>query len=450
MRETSVGEIARIVGGRLHGSGEDAAVGVTKDSRDDCAGLLYAAIPGSNADGHDFIGTAFEKGAVCALANRVPQGETRPVIVVPDVENAIRTLAAAYRASLSIPVVGITGSVGKTTTKEMTAAVLSQRYRVHKTEKNFNNELGVPLTLLKIEPEDEVSVVEMGISDFGEMTRLAAMARPTMAVYTVIGHSHLEKLRDRQGVFTAKTEMLPFLPENGTVFANGDDDLLRAMACPQKKVFYGVGSGVLRAENIAPEGLSGTRCDIVGLGRRIAVNIPAYGRHMVYAALAGASVGIELGLTDEQIAAGIEGYVPVGRRSNPVKVGDIVLIDDCYNSNPDSVKSAVDSLSILPGRKVCVLGDMLELGEDTRGEHRRVGEYAALNGADVVITAGPLSADISSAAESAGVAARRFADISALINALPELLQPGDNVLVKASHSMCFDRVSEAIKEMKS
>lgn len=169
--------------------------------------------PEKNVDGHDFIGAAFDKGAVCALANRVPAEENRPVIVVPDVEAALRTLAEAYRKRLNMPVIGITGSVGKTTTKEMVASVLAQGYCVHKTEKNFNNELGVPLTLLQIESEHQVSVVEIGISDFGEMTRLARMVRPTMAVYTVIGHSHLEKLRDRNGVLQAKTELLNFCPQ---------------------------------------------------------------------------------------------------------------------------------------------------------------------------------------------------------------------------------------------
>ena len=387
---------------------------------------------------------------MCALASRVPEGENRPIIVVPDVEAALRALAEAYRKRLDIPVIGIAGSVGKTTTKEMVASVLAQRYRVHKTEKNFNNELGVPLTLLQIKREHQISVVEMGISDFGEMTRLARMVRPTMAVYTVIGHSHLEKLRDRNGVYQAKTEMLDFLPGDGVVFANGDDDLLSRMDCRQKRVLFGRGgANAVRAENIVTQGLHGTDCDIVCGQRRIAVHIPAYGGHMVYAALAGAAVGIEMGLTDSGIAAGIAAYKPVGRRANVTDTGFLTLIDDCYNANPDSVRAAIDSMSGFPGRKVCILGDMLELGTDSEALHRAVGAYAAEKGADLVLTAGPLSESVSTAAMETGTEARHFPDVEGLIAALPELLCRGDAVLVKASHSMRFERISEALKELK-
>lgn len=446
----TVGEIAAIVGGMLAGGGSGVVTGVQKDSREDCDGCLYLAIPGKNADGHDFIGAAFDKGAVCALASRVPEGENRPIIVVPDVEAALRALAEAYRKRLDIPVIGITGSVGKTTTKEMVASVLAQRYRVHKTEKNFNNELGVPLTLLQIKREHQISVVEMGISDFGEMTRLARMVRPTMAVYTVIGHSHLEKLRDRNGVYQAKTEMLDFLPGDGVVFANGDDDLLSRMDCRQKRVLFGRGgANAVRAENIVTQGLHGTDCDIVCGQRRIAVHIPAYGGHMVYAALAGAAVGIEMGLTDSGIAAGIAAYKPVGRRANVTDTGFLTLIDDCYNANPDSVRAAIDSMSGFPGRKVCILGDMLELGTDSEALHRAVGAYSAEKGADLVLTAGPLSESVSTAAMETGTEARHFPDVEGLIAALPELLCRGDAVLVKASHSMRFERISEALKELK-
>ena len=446
----TVGEIAAIVGGMLAGGGSGVVTGVQKDSREDCDGCLYLAIPGKNADGHDFIGAAFDKGAVCALASRVPEGENRPIIVVPDVEAALRALAEAYRKRLDIPVIGIAGSVGKTTTKEMVASVLAQRYRVHKTEKNFNNELGVPLTLLQIKREHQISVVEMGISDFGEMTRLARMVRPTMAVYTVIGHSHLEKLRDRNGVYQAKTEMLDFLPGDGVVFANGDDDLLSRMDCRQKRVLFGRGgANAVRAENIVTQGLHGTDCDIVCGQRRIAVHIPAYGGHMVYAALAGAAVGIEMGLTDSGIAAGIAAYKPVGRRANVTDTGFLTLIDDCYNANPDSVRAAIDSMSGFPGRKVCILGDMLELGTDSEALHRAVGAYAAEKGADLVLTAGPLSESVSTAAMETGTEARHFPDVEGLIAALPELLCRGDAVLVKASHSMRFERISEALKELK-
>ena len=446
----TVGEIAAIVGGTLSGAAGGTVTGVTKDSRDDCAGCLYAAIPGARADGHDFIAMAFDKGAVCALANRVPAGELRPVIVVNDVEAALRALAGAYRRRLTIPVIGIAGSVGKTTTKEMVASVLAQRYRVHKTEKNFNNDLGVPLTLLRIGAADQVSVVEMGISDFGEMTGLAEMVRPTMAVYTVIGHAHLERLRDRPGVFAAKTEMLAYLPDSGTVFANGDDDLLAALRCRQKLILYGRGgNSAVRAENIRAEGLLGTSFDIVCARRQIPVRIPAYGGHMVYAALAGAAVGLELGLTDGEIAAGIAAYAPVGRRASVTDTGFVTLIDDCYNANPDSVRAAIDSMAAFPGRKVCILGDMLELGEDSPALHRAVGSCAARMGAALVLTAGERARDIGAAAREGGAQAEAYDTVDALLADLPGLLRQGDAVLVKASHSMEFDRVADAVKALK-
>lgn len=451
MTGVTVGDAARLAGGTLHGRDCADVAGAAIDSREVFPGCLFAAMPGTRADGHDFIAQSFDRGAACCLALRVPEGETRPVIVVPDVAAGFTKLAAGYRERLHIPVIGVTGSVGKTTAKEMTALVLSQRLRVLRTEQNHNNELGVPLTLCRINESHQAAVVEMGISDFGEMTRLARTARPTMAVYTVIGHSHLEKLGDRRGVFKAKTEMLPFLPEDGTVFANGDDDMLAAMDCGRKKILFGLGGhNDVRAENVRAADDLAALCDITAAGRRIQVRIPAYGRHMVYAALAGAAVGLEFGLTDGEIAAGIAAYRPVGRRADVSDTGLVTLIDDCYNANPDSVRCAVDSMSGFHARRVCILGDMLELGEDTRELHREVGRYAAENGADLVLTAGELGAEISAAAGEAGCRAAHFADAQALSAALPDYLRPGDAVLVKASRGMRFERVSEAVKNLKS
>jgi UDP-N-acetylmuramoyl-tripeptide--D-alanyl-D-alanine ligase len=450
MTGVTVSEAAEMAGGELHGQGGAAVTGAVIDSREVFPGCLFAAMPGAKADGHEFISAAFDMGAACCLALRVPEGETRPVIVVGDVAAALTRLAAAYRQRLSIPIIGVAGSVGKTTAKEMTALVLSKRFSVLKTEKNFNNELGVPMTLCRIDGSHQAAVVEMGISDFGEMARLGRLVRPTMAIYTIIGHSHLEKLHDRAGVFRAKTEMLDFLPEDGTVFANGDDDMLAAMECRQKKVLFGLGeNNDVRAVDVETDAESSS-CVIVRGARRISVRIPAYGRHMVYAALAGAAAGMELGLSDGEIAAGIADYKPVGRRAVIEDTGFVTLIDDCYNANPDSVRCAVDSMAEISGRRVCVLGDMLELGEDTEKLHLEVGGYAARHGAELVLTAGELGEFISRGAESAGCAARHFADTDALIAALPELLRRGDAVLVKASHGMRFERVSEAVKELKN
>ena len=416
------------------------------DSRAVQPGDLFAAFKGEKADGHDYIAAAIEKGAACCLAERLPEGVSGPVLRVRNAQTALEQIAEAYRETLSIPVVGITGSVGKTSAKEMIATVLSKRFRVLKTEGNLNNQLGVPMTLSRITKEHEAAVVEMGISGFGEMRVLSRIAKPTLGVFTVIGHAHLEYLHDLNGVLRAKTEMLENMAEDAPIVVNGDDALLRAFPCRQKKLTFGLEDGnALRAVDIA-QTASGARCRIVGLGHEIAAEIPAFGKHMVYAALEGAAVGILLGMEDAEIAAGIRCFEIVGRRAAVCKTGCLTLVDDSYNANPDSVKCGVDSLLTLPGRHVCILGDMLELGEDSAQMHFDVGRYAAEQGADLVLSSGEYAAAL---IEGAGEKGQSFASVEALIAALPTLLQKGDAVLVKASRGARFERVSEAIKELK-
>ena len=450
MRGISVKQAAEIVNGKLYGTqGLDSEIlGVTIDSRKVENGYMFAALKGEHVDGHDYIGKAFELGAVCCIAEKLPEDISGTVIIVPDVAAALKILAENYRKRFDIPVIGIAGSVGKTTAKEMIASVLSQKYNVLKTEKNLNNELGVPLTIFRIEPEHEVAVIEMGISDFGEMSRLAKMVRPTMAVYTLIGHAHLERLHDRNGVLKAKAEMLDFMPDDGTVFLNADDDLLAKLDCRQNKVLYGTKDNAdVKAENILSDSLSGLSCDIVSGDRRIPVKVPSYGSHMVYAALEGAAVGLAMGLSNAQIAAGIAAYETVGRRANVCDTGFITLVDDCYNANPDSVMCAVDSLKSVDGRKVCILGDMLEMGENKAELHAKVGKYASDNGVDMLLTVGELSKNTCTAAEE--ISSLHFDTNAQLISRLPELIEKGDTVLVKASHSMKFDEISDALKMLK-
>lgn len=450
MRGISVKQAAEIVNGKLYSTqGLDCEIlGVTIDSRKVENGYMFAALKGEHVDGHDYIGKAFELGAVCCIAEKLPEDISGTVIIVPDVAAALKILAENYRKRFDIPVIGIAGSVGKTTAKEMIASVLSQKYNVLKTEKNLNNELGVPLTIFRIEPEHEIAVIEMGISDFGEMGRLAKMVRPTMAVYTLIGHAHLERLHDRNGVLKAKAEMLDFMPDNGTVFLNADDDLLAKLDCRQNKVLYGTKDNAdVKAENILSDSLSGLSCDIVSGDRRIPVKVPSYGSHMVYAALEGAAVGLAMGLSNAQIAAGIAAYETVGRRANVCDTGFITLVDDCYNANPDSVMCAVDSLKSVDGRKVCILGDMLEMGENKAELHAKVGKYASDNGVDMLLTVGELSKNTCTAADE--ISSLHFDTNAELITGLPELIEKGDTVLVKASHSMKFDEISDALKMLK-
>lgn len=444
----TVTQAARICGGRLMGENfNNREIGrVVIDSRAVMPGDLFAAYKGEKVDGHDYIAAALEKGAALCLAERLPEGVTGSVLLVPDVQQALERLCTAYRESLGLPVVGITGSVGKTTAKEMVWSVLSQRMNVLKTEGNLNNQIGVPMTLSRITPQHQAAVVEMGISAPEEMTELARMVRPTVAVFTVIGHAHLEFLHDLEGVFRAKTEMLALMPEDGTVIVNGDDPWLRTIECRQRLIRCGLGEDCqVRAENIQllPEGR--TRCDIVYGEKRIHADIPAYGRHMVYAAMEAAAVGFTLGLSQEEIERGIAGYQVVGRRGAVTVTEKITLVDDCYNANPDSMRCAMDSMKDMPGRHVAILADMLEMGSGGEQMHRELGRYAVDSGITLVLCCGQLGREI---AEGAGSRGRWFESRQALAEALPELLEKGDTVLVKASRGMHLEEISELLKTM--
>ena len=440
MIDMTVQRAAQAVGGQLHGGcGERPVLGAVRDNREVQPGLMFCALPGARFDGHDFIAAALASGAPCCLAQRVPEGVSGPVITVPDVAKAMARLAEYCRSLVRVPVVGITGSSGKTTAKEMCARVLSRRFNTLKTEKNFNNELGVPLTIFRIMPETEAAVVELGISGFGEMSRLGAMARPDIAVYTLIGRSHLEALGDRRGVLRAKTELLDYMPDDGLVVVNGDDDLLSGLVCRQRKLSFGLGAGCdVRAEGYRCLGAAGSEFTIAGGGRRIETRVSAYGRHMVYAALSAAAVGIELGVPDADIARGIADYEPVGRRASVIEAGGIRIIDDCYNANPDSTQMAIRSASDLGGRLVCILGDMLELGERSEEFHAETGR-AALDAGALLLTTGE---------RAAAMGGEHFGSKAELIAALPGLIRPGDSVLVKASHSMAFEEITEALRAL--
>ena len=419
---------------------------VTTDSRAVTEGCLFAAIPGERVDGHSFVGAALSQGALCALVQRVPENVAGNMILVPDTVAALQAIAGFYRSQFDIPILGITGSVGKTTAKEMTAAVLSRKYRVHKTSGNFNNDLGVPLTLFGLREEHEAAVVEMGVSHPGDMQRLAAMVRPTIGLYTIIGHAHLEFLKSREGILAEKSVMNGYIPDSGLVFCSGDDDLLAAMECRQRKITFGLGDACsVRAENVRnlPDGMM--CCTVCGMDRRFDVTIPAYGEHMIYAVLEGAAVGMALGLSDEEITAGIAAYEPVGHRARRLCTETITVIDDCYNANPTSVASAIRSLSHAEGRKICILGDMLELGEDSEKLHFDTGALAAACGIDLVVTQGKAAAEI---ARGAGDCGRYYATKTELLAALPSLILPGDTVLVKASRSMRFEDYTEALLKL--
>lgn len=443
MKPITLSEVAHACGGELHGDPGLQITSIVTDSRKAGEGSLFAAIKGARADGHKFIPAVAEQGAVCALCEEAPQADIAYILVESTLV-ALKGIAEYYRSLFSIPFIGITGSVGKTSTKEFISAVLAQKYNVHKTGGNFNNELGVPITLFGLEEEHEVAVIEMGISGFGEMTRLSKMVRPDISVITNIGYCHLENLGDRDGVLRAKTEMFTYLKDNGSIILCHDDDKLRTVTDYHgiTPTFYGTGNDEYRAENIVEKGLDGVGCTLIHGDTRIDVTIPTMGRHNVLNALCAMAVGTKLGLTPDEIKRGIESFQNVGSRNRVIKTAYYTIIDDCYNANPTSTKAGLDTLSKLGGRRVAVLGDMKELGADELALHREVGAYAKELGIDVLIAVGPLS---EATAEGFGEGAYYYQNVDRCIDRIERHLHPDDTILVKASHSMQFERIVEAL-----
>ena len=434
MKTITLREAARACGGVLHGDPDITITSIVTDSRKATAGSLFAAIKGERVD-----------GAVCALCEQAPEIEV-PYIQVDSTLAALKGIAEYYRSLFTIPFIGVTGSVGKTSTKELISSVLSQQYKVHKTAGNFNNELGVPLTLFGLEADHQAAVIEMGISGFGEMTRLSKMVRPDISVITNIGCCHLENLGDRDGVLKAKTEMFAYLKDNGTIILCHDDDKLRTVAGYNgiTPIFYGTDpSDAYYADQIEERLLDGVRCTLHHGDSAIEVTIPAMGRHNVLNALCAMAVGHCLGLSDEQIKAGIESFTNVGSRNRVLQTRGMTVIDDCYNANPTSTKAGLNTLANFSGRRVALLGDMKELGKDELSLHREVGAYAREKGIDLLIAVGELSR---ATAEGYGEGAHHYNTVEDCIAALGELLRKDDTVLVKASHSMHFEKIVEALQ----
>ncbi len=454
MKNMTLRRMAEACGGYLRGREDEwdrEAVSITTDSRKAEPGGVFAAIPGTRADGHDFIPAVLEKGALGVISEREPvPGAEGNYIVVESTLQALKKIAAYYLEQLRIPVVGITGSVGKTSTKEMIAAVLSQKYRTLKTLGNFNNELGLPLTVFRIREEDEIAVLEMGISDFGEMHRLAEIAKPDTCVITNIGQCHLEFLGDRDGVLRAKTEIFDFLQKDGHIILNGDDDKLETIREVKgvRPVFFGLDAeSDVYADSISKKGLDGISCTIHTGSGAFDVMIPSPGLHMVYNALAGTAVGLVYGLTPDQIRAGIESLQPVGGRFNIIHAPRCTIVDDCYNANPMSMKASLGVLRDAVGRKVAILGDMGELGPDEKTLHRQVGEYAGTAGLDACICVGPLCAHMAEGIRAVNPQMRVvwMESLQELLRQIEYLVKEGDTVLVKASHFMHFEKVVERL-----
>lgn len=447
MKNFTLAEIAAACGGKYVGDESLKSAPVTsveRDSREIKDGSLFLAIKGERVDGHNFIEKCYDSGAICAVCEKAPQNAKKPYILVDSTLAAVKKIAKAYREKFDIPVVGVSGSVGKTSTKEMLCAVLSQKFKTHKTMGNLNNELGVPLTILSMPEDAQAAVIEMGISDFGEMTRLSEVAQPTICVLTIIGCCHLENLGDRDGVLRAKTEMFINARQNADYVLNGDDDKLSALTevNGKKPVFFGLEKkNDYYAEDIMNNGEGGVSCKLCFEDKKLDVTIPAIGNYMVTNALAAVAVGRLLGLSDDELKNGVEAYKTVGSRANVINTGRIRIIDDCYNANPTSVKASLETLRNFKGRTVAVLGDMKELGKDELRLHFDTGAYAKEIGIDLVIAAGPLAKSLADGADG-----KWYETKEELIKALPGIIKEGDTVLVKASHSMQFEKIVEALK----
>ena len=445
--------IADITGGEYIGGTNSRNSGITgavRDNRDVKPGNLFVCITGVRADGHSFANSAFDSGAACCLAEKTIPDAKGPYVHVKSTLESIKTIAKYYRNLFDIPIIGITGSVGKTTAKELIAAALGEKLIVLKTLENMNNELGVPLTLLSLSEQHEAAVIEMGIDHFGEMSRLADMVRPDILVMTKIGYSHINTLGGLDGVLQAKSEVFNFMKPGGVAILSGDDKMLREYAPGMRKITFGIEEGNdFRAVNIVAEGTLSVKCDITSGTGQFSIKIPSYGSHLALLAPAAAAVGRLLGLTDEEVSRGLLTYSPASGRANVIDTDSITIIDDCYNANPHSVNEALTSLSGLPGRRVAILGDMYNLGELSHEQHREAGFTAVRCGVECLVCCGDEAMSIYEGYISAGgKEAYHYRNNEELIIALPKIIKKHDVVLIKASHGMRFDEVLPSLRSL--
>lgn len=442
--------------GRYYGNEEylnEEITAITIDSRTVSKGCAFVAIKGNRVDGNDFVEKAYEDGALCCISEKEPEDLSKPYIVVKSCYAALKALATFYRSVCNTKIIGITGSVGKTTTKEMIASVLSEKFTTLKTMGNFNNEVGVPLTLFRLRPKHQVAVVEMGISDFGEMTRLSKIVKPDCCVITNIGQCHLENLGDRDGVLKAKTEIFSYMKPDGYIYLNGDDDKLAGVTVENAEQirFFGNGSNAaVRAENVINNGLDGTEMDVIVREEKFHITVPVPGEHMVRNALAAISVGLDFGMTMEQIQRGILKFEPLGGHGSVVHTNKFTILDDCYNANPASMRAGIDVVSQVPGRKVAVLGDMFELGRDEEKLHYEIGQYIGEKALDVLVCIGKLGQKYKEGAmeKNANSAIHYFATVEEAMEGLSGILQEKDAILIKASHGMHFEKIVDKLKQM--
>ncbi len=444
----TLAEAARWCGGRIDPKYKDVAfLGANNDTRKLQKGQLFVALKGVR-DGHDFISSAMERGAAAVLCNHCDADY--PAIIVDDTRLALGDIARGERMRIGMKVVGVTGSVGKSTTKEMIAAVLQTSYRVGKTPVNHNNDIGMPMAILAMDSNTEIAVLEMGMNHFGEISYLTSIAKPDVAVIINIGNMHIEHLGSMEGILQAKLEILEGMPKDGKVVLNGDDALLwnhHRLADVQAD-YFGVRNceaAVLAMDVQQEDGC--LRFTAKHANGQIPITLMLDGEHYIHDALAAITVGLKLGISDEKIAQGLLHFQTMEGRQEILKTGEMTFIKDCYNAGPESMSAALNVLGNKQGRRIAVLGDMLELGVCAPAEHYKVGRTAAEK-ADMLFCYGPNSMRMLYGALTGGMAkekARAFTERQLLVAALKQTLKPGDVVLFKGSRGMQMELVLEQL-----
>ena len=453
MVKFSINDVAKAVGGTLCNiDGTKEILSVITDSRTVEIGALFVALKGEIFDGHTFAEKAVESGALCVLSHE--DLGAIPHIRVKDTKYALLDLAKWYLELFDVPVIGITGSAGKTTTKDMIAAVLSKKYTVVKTEGNFNNEVGLPLTVFRIDKSTEIAVLEMGMNHFGEIHNLSRVGTPEVCIITNIGDAHIGNLGGkREGILKAKSEIFDFADESAVAILNGDDVLLNKISPRVAKILYfGTDeSAFVSFKKLEDKGVMGSVWRIKADGEFFDITIPIPGDYLAYNAAVAISVGKHYGVANDNIAAAFDSFTPSKNRMNIFESLGATIINDVYNASPPSMRAMIDSMAGLKGRKICVLGDMLELGEKTLAYHEEVGGYAGAAGVDILFTHGEFSKSYERGflEKAAGKKALSFDELDGLIKELKAVIKPGDTVLIKASRGMKFERIIKILEELK-
>ena len=460
MQEFTLAQLLKAVNGKLLGefSALDTVITqVDTDSRTISGkGSLFVPLKGERFDGHVYLDAALEAGADGCLT-----AEERPIyradkfyVRVRDTQRALRDLAAWYKSRFPIPFIAVTGSVGKTTAKDMIAAVLGRKFKVLKTDGNYNNNIGLPLTLFRLAPEHQFGVVEMGMDRFGEIDYLSGIVKPDVGIITNIGDAHIERLGSRENIFKAKCELLPHVKRDGLLILNGDDKYLSTLKGRTETpcIFCGAGENLsYHAKVVGGDGTSYILCRITTPSMEREFRIPALGDHMIYPALFAAAVAEWAGLSPDEIQEGFAQFVPTQMRMNVLRRADkITILDDTYNANPQSMRAAIRVLAGWPSKcKIAVLGDMLELGPFAPALHEEVGETLGASGIDCVVAVGDMACHIADGAERAGVGrVYRCLDQASAKQVLEDELQPDCAILVKASRAMKLEDITAFLKTL--